>query len=135
MYDCAIRRLFHLAHKKIPYAGEDGHTIKPDTNNGIKLEAFIFDTFPMSERMAVLEAARHEEFAPVKNAPGSANDTPETARRMVSDLCKAWVRQAGGIVNGAADDLFEISPVLSYAGEGLEDQVRGKTFTSPMYLQ
>lgn len=129
-----LPRLFHLAHKKIPYAGEDGQTVKPDANNGIKLEAFIFDTFPMSERMAVLEAARHEEFAPVKNAPGSASDTPESACTMVSELCKAWVRRAGGEVAGPAEELFEISPLLSYAGEGLEDQVRGKTFTAPMYL-
>merc|ERR1712086_1188863 len=53
-----MHAMFHLAHKKIPFAGEDGLTVKPDTNNGIKLEAFIFDVFPMSSRMAILD---HDE--------------------------------------------------------------------------
>ena len=53
---------------------------------GIKLELFIFDTFPMAENVALLEVARSEEFAPVKNAPGSAADSPDTARRAILAL-------------------------------------------------
>merc|ERR1712194_417127 len=115
---------FHLAQKKIPFAGADGKTEKPVSNNGIKLESFIFDVFSMSKNMAVLEAARHEEFAPVKNAPGEATDSPDSARKMVSDLCKAWVKAAGGQVKGE-DGLLEISPLVSYAGEGLAELVAG----------
>ena len=39
---------------------------------GIKLELFIFDTFPLARpgKVALLEVDRAAEFAPVKNAPG-----------------------------------------------------------------
>ena len=53
---------------------------------GIKLELFIFDTFPLAERVALLEVHRHEEFAPVKNAPGSKSDSPDTARQAMLKL-------------------------------------------------
>merc|ERR1719263_805305 len=115
--------MFHLAHKKIPFAGEDGATVKPDSNNGIKLEAFIFDVFPMSSRMAILETLREEEFAPVKNAPGAATDSPDTARAMVNALSRKWVADAGGEVTG--DAVLEIPPLTSYAGEGLRARVSG----------
>jgi len=126
--------LFHLAHKKIPCADENGITVKPSSNNGIKLEAFIFDVFPMSKNMAVLEAARQEEFAPVKNAPGDATDSPITARQMVSDLCKSWVRAAGGQLEGNEDALLEISPLVSYAGEELSSVVTEKAISLPLYM-
>lgn len=70
-----LGNLYHIARKKIPYYDEASqNTVKPEANNGIKLESFIFDIFPLSERMAVLESERDQEFAPVKNAPGSASD-------------------------------------------------------------
>lgn len=53
---------------------------------GIKLELFIFDTFPLAENVALLEVRRDEEFAPVKNAPGSAADSPDTARAAILAL-------------------------------------------------
>jgi UDP-N-acetylglucosamine/UDP-N-acetylgalactosamine diphosphorylase len=133
----AMSSMFHLAHKKIPFAGEDGATVKPDSNNGIKLEAFIFDVFTMSSRMAILETVREEEFAPVKNAPGSATDSPDTARAMVSALAQRWIKAAGGEIAGDKE-VLEISPLLSYSGEGLADKVAGKTFdlnSSAIHLQ
>ena len=53
---------------------------------GIKLELFIFDTFPLADRVALLEVHRHEEFAPVKNAPESKSDSPDTARQAMLKL-------------------------------------------------
>ncbi|CAJ1422331.1 unnamed protein product [Effrenium voratum] len=126
--------MFHLAHKKIPHAGDDGKTVKPDANNGVKLEAFIFDVFPMSSRMAVLESLREEEFAPVKNAPGTATDSPDSARAMVNALCRSWVAKAGGLIQGESDAVLEVSPLLSYAGEGLE-KVSGQTISAPCNLE
>ena len=52
----------------------------------MKLEQFIFDTFPWAQRPALLEVARSEQFAPVKNAPGSTTDSPDTARLAVLQL-------------------------------------------------
>ena len=53
---------------------------------GVKLELFIFDSFPLAERCALLEVRREDEFAPVKNAPGAAADSPDTARRAMLAL-------------------------------------------------
>lgn len=125
---------FHLAKKKIPYAGEDGTTIKPDAENGLKLESFIFDTFCLSENMAIFETLREEEFSPVKNPSTAPSDTPSTACAMLNNLARAWIRKAGGSVEGDDDALVEVSPLLSYAGEGLEERVAGKTFTAPIHI-
>jgi len=130
----SMSKLFHLANKKIPCAGEDGQTVKPEKENGIKLESFIFDTFLLSTKMAILETLRDEEFAPVKNAPGAATDSPDTARAMFSALGRKWVQAAGGDIDGPEDALVEVSPLLSYAGEGLADHVSGKMITAPCYL-
>ena len=93
---------------------------------GIKLELFIFDAFPLAGSFRLVEVAREEEFAPVKNAPGSLRDSPETARAALLKLHTRWVQAAGGTVHA---DGVEVPPLLSYSGEGLEG-VRGKEFAS-----
>lgn len=129
-----LSNLYHVAHKKIPvYDKVQNKTVTPDSApNGIKLEAFIFDVFPMSKNMAIWEVERSQEFAPVKNAAGSTSDSPDTARAMISKLAEDWVKKAGAIVITACDDggggdscsntmyPCEVSPLTSYAGEGLE---------------
>lgn len=60
-----LGNMYHVARKKIPYYdAATKSTITPEENNGIKLESFIFDVFPFSKRMAVLDVLREEEFAP-----------------------------------------------------------------------
>lgn len=108
---------YHIAKKQIPSV--DGKV------SGIKLELFIFDTFPSAERTALWEVKRDEEFAPVKNAPGSATDSPDTARAAVLALHKRWVEAAGGTVGPEG---VEVSPLVSYNGEGLEGLVAGQSF-------
>lgn len=130
-----MANMFHLAHKKIPFAGDDGQTVKPEKNNGLKLEAFIFDVFSLSSRMAIFETLREEEFAPVKNPVGSASDSPATACAMVNALSRRWISEAGGTVEGDEATIVEISPLLSYAGEGLEARVDGKAVSAPAHLQ
>lgn len=109
---------FHIAHKKIPHADKDGKTVKPEKPNGIKLEQFVFDIFaevPM-EKFASLEVARSSEFSPVKNAPGSGEDCPETARNDLLEEGKRWLLAVGATnVNPV-----EISATVSFNGEGLE---------------
>jgi UDP-N-acetylglucosamine/UDP-N-acetylgalactosamine diphosphorylase len=56
---------------------------------------FIFDVFEFSERMGALEIPRSEEFSPLKNAPGSKSDSPETCRSHLSALHKKWLIAAG----------------------------------------
>jgi UDP-N-acetylglucosamine/UDP-N-acetylgalactosamine diphosphorylase len=137
--------LYHIANKKIPYYDhETGQTVTPTANNGMKLETFIFDVFPLSKTMAVMDVERSDEFAPVKNAAGSPSDSPDTARAMISDLSKNWVKAAGGVLTKEVNDdkdkdnsdkICEISPLISYAGEGLESLVQGKDVSCPFRLE
>ncbi|KAF7303149.1 hypothetical protein MKEN_01278600 [Mycena kentingensis (nom. inval.)] len=118
---------FHIARKKIAHVDlETGQIVKPAKPNGMKLEMFVFDVFPFTEHFSVLEVARNEEFSPLKNAPGTGSDDPETSRRDLLAQQKRFLEKAGATVAEGVE--IEISPLVSYAGEGLES-VKGKTFT------
>ena len=123
---------YHIARKKIPHcAVEDGKFVmkKPDKPNGMKLEQFIFDVLPLLDvhEHALLEVDRSSEFSPLKNAPGTGSDDPQTSRRDLLQLQRRWLKAAGADI---ADDIeVEISPLLSYAGEGLEI-VKGRKLKS-----
>lgn len=120
----------HVAVKKIPCAHPDtGATTAPLQPNGAKLEAFIFDSFPLAKSSAILEVPRDDEFTPVKNEPGAPSDSPDTALQMIMDVHRSWVEAAGGsFSSGASNTPFEVSPLLSYSGEALEEQCAGKEF-------
>jgi UDP-N-acetylglucosamine/UDP-N-acetylgalactosamine diphosphorylase len=130
-----LGNMYHIARKKIPtYDEESKTTVVPVTDNGIKLESFIFDVFPFSVRMAVLDVLREDEFAPVKNAPGSSSDSPDTARAYISRLAKKWVVDAGGLLKDDLEDaISEVAPLSSYGGEGLE-HVKGCEIQCPFLL-
>ncbi|CAK5280641.1 unnamed protein product [Mycena citricolor] len=118
---------FHIARKKIPHVDlESGQVVKPTKPNGMKMELFVFDVFPHTERFSVLEVAREEEFSPLKNAPGTGSDDPETSRRDLLAQHRRFLENAGARVDAGIE--IEISPLVSYAGEGLES-VKGKTFS------
>jgi UDP-N-acetylglucosamine/UDP-N-acetylgalactosamine diphosphorylase len=118
---------FHIARKKIPHVDlESGQSVKPTKPNGMKLEMFVFDVFPFTERFAVLEVERNQEFSPLKNAPGTGSDDPETSRRDLLAQHRHFLEQAGATVKEGVE--IEISPLVSYAGEGLENQ-KGRTFS------
>jgi len=118
---------YHIARKKIPHVDlESGESVKPSKPNGMKLEMFVFDVFPYTKRFSVLEVARNEEFSPLKNAPGTGADDAETSRRDLLAQHRRFLERAGATVKEGVE--IEISPRVSYAGEGLES-VKGKTFT------
>ncbi|MEF3306014.1 UDPGP type 1 family protein [Paenibacillus sp. GYB003] len=112
---------YHAAHKKIKTVDGRGEPFTPDAPNGCKLETFIFDYFPLAERMTVLSFRREEEFAPVKNKEGE--DSPRTACRLVLDLHRKWLAEAGAGPQPPDGRDIEISPLVSYAGEGLTPDV------------
>ncbi|GKY99469.1 hypothetical protein MPSEU_000901200 [Mayamaea pseudoterrestris] len=124
--------LYHIARKKIPF-WNGRETVTPSDINGVKLETFIFDVFPLSKRMIVWEVERNEEFAPVKNAAGALSDSPDTARAMISNVAKDWLRKAGANLIGDEAAISEISPAISYAGEGL-DEYQDKAISMPFVL-
>lgn len=116
---------FHVAKKKIPHHDlATGNQIAPKTNNGYKFEVFFFDIFKMAKSMGLLETVREEEFAPVKNAPGTKEDSPDTAREIISKLHQKWLQSAGVTfedeASGEPSKCCEISPLLTYEGEDLD---------------
>ena len=84
---------WHRARKKVPFLAADGTTQAPTTENAVKFEQFLFDLLPMAPRVAIVEVERKREFAPVKNATGE--DSPETARALVTAEIQRWHREAG----------------------------------------
>jgi len=130
----------HVARKKIPYVSSAGERIKPDKPNGIKMEKFVFDVFQYANEFAVLEVEREDEFSPLKNGPGAGSNCPETARQdLINCHFRAIVKAGGKVLNDVGSEVdahekthpfvCEISPLVSYAGEGLEHYVKGKTYS------
>jgi len=153
----------HVAKKKIPYVDASGQIVKPTSPNGIKMEKFVFDVFRFADSYVVWECLRDEEFAPLKNAEGAKDGTPSYCRNAVLALHQKWLRAAGAEIidktgeelalmtspasesnNNAEEDgmgpgqkevvVTEISPLVSYAGEGLGKLVGGKQLVTPYYL-
>lgn len=112
-----------MARKKIPYVDtEKGETIKPEKPNGIKLEQFVFDVFPMLDlkKFACMEVKREDEFSPLKNAKGTGEDDSDTSKRDILDQGERWIHNVGGAVvseNGADETGVEISPLISYVSK------------------
>jgi UDP-N-acetylglucosamine/UDP-N-acetylgalactosamine diphosphorylase len=77
------------------------------------------------------QVAREEQFAAVKNAPGSATDSPDTARAALLAQGARWVAAAGGAIAPSCVGV-EVSPLVSYAGEGLQQRVQGTTLQGPV---
>lgn len=114
---------FHInALRKMQKTPLPWHRAKKTVSNiqgALKFEQFLFDAFPALSSFATFGAYRDDEFAPIKNAEG--NDSPQTAREMLGKLHRSWLAQAGVSVN--YHKLYEISPALSYAGEGLSEEI------------
>lgn len=145
----------HVARKKIPCIDpETGEAFKPEKPNGIKLEQFVFDVFPMTplEKFASIEVRREDEFSPLKNARGTGEDDADTSKRDVMRQGQRWIEKAGGVVvteDEAAG--VEVSPLISYVsvpsltqrclnanmdqgGEGLEF-LRGREIKAPAIIE
>lgn len=117
IYAFKIEALRKMQKTPLPW-----HTAKKTIENipqALKFEQFLFDAFQSLNSFTTFGAYRDDEFSPIKNAEG--NDSPKMAREMLGKLHKSWLIQAGAQIN--PDKLYEISPTLSYAGEGLSDEI------------
>jgi UDP-N-acetylglucosamine/UDP-N-acetylgalactosamine diphosphorylase len=84
---------YHMARKIIPAVDSLGEPFVPTIPNGIKLEMFIFDTFPFAERSIIVESRRSEVFSPLKNTDGL--DSLKTCKQDQLRLFAHWLLQAG----------------------------------------
>jgi len=125
---------FHTARKKVPYVDESGRLIEPAETNALKFEKFIFDLLPAAERTLVVEVAAAEAFAPVKNAPGSKTDSPETSRAAMIAQHRAWLQAAG--VKVAEGVPVEISPLWALDESETAERVTSEMVVDrPTYLR
>ncbi|GET92008.1 udp-N-acetylglucosamine pyrophosphorylase, putative [Leishmania tarentolae] len=100
---------------------------------------------PLPDALQILQVDRSMEFAPIKNSDGAAADTPTTAAQLLLDLHSKWVAKAieaapetSAQASTGTCELYtaqeratalerlrcrqcywEISPLVSYEGEGL----------------
>jgi len=113
---------FHFARKAVPFIDcRSGQRVEPEQPNALKFERFIFDLLPAAERAIVYEVDAETAFAPVKNAPGEASDTPETVQRQMIALAARWLREAGARVD--PDVPVEISPLLAQDAAELAERI------------
>ena len=133
----------HISKKKIPHVNLAGDLIIPTSPNGMKLEKFVFDVFPHATRFGVLEGERSHEFSPLKNGPDASKFCPATCRSDLLRLHRSYLEDAGAIFAGEAgvtDDesnsqTCEISPLVSYAGEGLQRYKDTKLLADSIHLE
>lgn len=100
----------------------------PSKTNAFILEISLLDYFAYTDRAVAFEVRRDQEFAAVRE--GTGPQSPMHARAALSALHRSWIVSAGGGRNDDADSsvLAEVSPLLSYEGEGLGQKGVGVEF-------
>ena len=115
---------FHRAKKKVPYwCDTHAKTVEPAEPNAIKFEAFVFDALALAAKSLVMETARVEEFAPIKNASG--DDSPASSHQIQSNRHGAWLEKFGVKIprrpNGDVDARVEILAETALEADDLAD--------------
>lgn len=133
MADRAEALPFHVARKKVACVEPSGGRVEPAEPNAVKFERFIFDLLPWAENTIVVEVDPLRAFAPLKNAPGAKQDTPEFVKSRLSSLHAEWLRKAGAeVAEGVA---VEISPMFALDAEEVKSKIPpGTRVERPTYF-
>lgn len=133
---------YHIsAKKKVPYINTEttnidcpvGQKVMPQEPNALKFERFIFDLLPRAENAIVVEVAPRENYAPLKNAPGSAEYSPEWVKQQLNDYYTNWLKNVGATVSPGIT--VEISPLFANSEEQLRARIEpGTVFDQSIYL-
>eukprot|EP00927_Polykrikos_kofoidii_P050546 TRINITY_DN44444_c0_g1_i1.p1 TRINITY_DN44444_c0_g1~~TRINITY_DN44444_c0_g1_i1.p1 ORF type:complete len:882 (+),score=132.16 TRINITY_DN44444_c0_g1_i1:269-2914(+) len=93
--------------------------VVPSKPNAYILDISLLDYFVYTDRAVAFEVDRTREFAPVRE--GKGRHTPQHAKRALHALHLSWALTVGATISDQSDSegTFEISPLLSYDGEGL----------------
>ncbi len=118
---------FHIAQKKITAFTAHG----PAGIEGYKFEKFVFDALPLTDKNVVLEIAREDEFAPVKNKTGI--DSVDTAQDLMTKLSLRWLKERG-VPIPANVKVVEISPLLAVEPKDIPDSITVPD-TEKVYLE
>jgi UDP-N-acetylglucosamine/UDP-N-acetylgalactosamine diphosphorylase len=125
---------FHIARKKVPHVDDAGQQVNPVEPNALKFEQFIFDLVPQAENPLIVEYPEEDVFAPLKNAPGAARDTPEYVQRFMVGQHRRWMEAAGTRVAGGV--AVEISPLWALYAEAVAARTdRPNQIDKPIYLR
>ncbi|MDP2924360.1 MAG: UTP--glucose-1-phosphate uridylyltransferase [Candidatus Omnitrophota bacterium] len=109
---------YHQAIKMVNSFGAQGEIAEI---KGWKFETFIFDAIPLAKNTCCMEISREEEFAPLKNNHG--DDSPETVRKILSNMYKNWLNDAG--IKVEPQIKVEISPLFALSKEELHSKIKG----------
>lgn len=118
---------FHRAEKKVPYIDANGKRVLPTANNAVKLETFVFDALPLTDKSIIYETDRVDEFAPIKNAdasgPEPSLDSPVTSKKAQTERAGRWLERMGVLVTrdvaGFVNAVIEISQTTAIEAEDL----------------
>jgi len=106
--------------------------VVPSRANAFVLETSLLDYFAYTDRVVALDVKREREFAPV--CEGTGPHSPETAKHLLQNAHRAWLIGAGARPDDFSKEnaSVEVSPLLSYEGEGLGQ--RGVNLQFPCHL-
>lgn len=130
---------WHQSRKKVNYFAGN-RLVKPDQENAVKFETFVFDALPYAKHSLNLEVRREDEFAPLKNAEGS--DSIESCRLLLSNHFCEWLT-ASGISMTVADisselnaqrPVTEISPLYALDQAELSEKLKPEGLKLERYL-
>lgn len=134
MADRADGLPFHLARKRVANLDPAGRRVEPQQPNAIKFERFIFDLIPWAHHAIVVEVDPAEGFAPLKNAAGAPQDSPETVKAQMVRVHRNWLCRAGVEVAEGID--VEINPLWALdADEVAKKLPPGTRVTEPTYFR
>ncbi|HCJ12410.1 MAG: hypothetical protein A2Y14_03600 [Verrucomicrobia bacterium GWF2_51_19] len=97
---------YHIARKRAWALHNDTDQLAEQW--AFKFERFLFDALPFAKNPLIMEVARTDEFAPVKNATG--NDSLETSTHLQQALFRSWLARVG--VSTMPKNI-EISPLFA----------------------
>ncbi|ORM42274.1 UDP-N-acetylglucosamine pyrophosphorylase [Babesia sp. Xinjiang] len=119
---------YHAAKKALMSSNATG---QPAESNGYSLELFIFDVFQFASRLLCVEVNRDMQFAPVKYRADCDMSNLLSVQHRMNNVARQWLESAGAILG---DGFFEISPSVSYCGEGLE-RYSGMHLEGTLYIE
>ena len=119
MYKKLIKE-FHILNKNFNVCYLKNDNFENEKISGLKFEIFFNSIFEFAENEGLLlfEIEEENEFAPVKNNNNENSNNPILTRKKISNLCKKWFKNKGGIIeNDDENKILEISFLLFNSNE------------------